>query len=404
MELTYLAVAAILLSPLALRGGGRHIAAAISLALLALSAYGGATAALVIVAVALTLALDWRWGTLGVALAMSAVGAALAMYAYYSSASPLYALLGLFLTTAAVYGLLAMEKTRENVEGAVKYLVFSGVGKLLIVLGLLYPTDWGLYLATLGFMFELGIFPFHAWVVDAYATGSPRGLAALTAFSKVAALYLLLSVFNRVGGPTAVGEMLLVISLLSMFVANVAGLTAKTIGRLMAYSSIAHMSYALTAVAMVWWLGPKNAEVFGARDTAQLAALVVVLEALASGLAKAGIFGHMGSPTADVAPPRKSLLNVVNALSLLGAPPLLGFWPKLLLILLALTYGTPQALAVALWVVINSVLATPYYFRAVKIMLDTPGPPAENATSTYTAALSIALGLAAPVAAWLFVV
>ena len=385
---------------------GRYVAAATSAMLLAISAYLGLPIGVVIAVVALSLSLDWRMGAFGFALAFSASATVLAAYVYYAGAPPVYGLIALALATAAVYGLLAMERTRENVEGAMKYLVFSGVGKVLIVLGYaLAAYGWvqGLYLAVLGFMFELGIAPFHAWVVDAYALGSPRGAAALAAFSKVTALFVLLTLFRSLPRDGAVGLTALVVALASMLVANVAGLTAKTLGRVMAWSSIAHMSYALAAVALVWWLGEpaKTPQLFGIYvSAADLAALVVVLEALTSGLAKAGVFGYLTTAFSDLLPPRRSALNVLNILSLLGLPPLLGFWPKLFLVLLALSYPAAIAAFLVLWIVVNSAMATPYYLRALRMVAEAPSPIADNITSSYTAFVSTALGLVMPLVAY----
>ena len=401
----YLILALSVAAVVAGRLEGRYVAAATSAMLLAISAYLGLPIGVVIAVVALSLSLDWRMGAFGFALAFSASAAVLAAYVYYAGAPPVYGLIALALATAAVYGLLAMERTRENVEGAMKYLVFSGVGKVLIVLGYaLAAYGWvqGLYLAVLGFMFELGIAPFHAWVVDAYALGSPRGAAALAAFSKVTALFVLLTLFRSLPGDGAVGLTALVVALASMLVANVAGLTAKTLGRVMAWSSIAHMSYALAAVALVWWLGEpaKTPQLFGIYvSAADLAALVVVLEALTSGLAKAGVFGYLTTAFSDLLPPRRSALNVLNILSLLGLPPLLGFWPKLFLVLLALSYPAAIAAFLVLWIVVNSAMATPYYLRALRMVAEAPSPIADNITSSYTAFVSTALGLVMPLVA-----
>jgi NADH-quinone oxidoreductase subunit N len=386
---------------------GRYVAAAASVALLLLSAYLGLPVGVVVAVAALALSLDWQMRAFGVALAFSATATALAAYVYYSKSPPVYGLIALALVTAAVYGLLAMGRTRENVEGAMKYLVFSGVGKVFIVLGyVLAVSGWnqGLYLAVVGFMFELGIVPFHAWVVDAYALGTPRGAAALAAFSKVTALFVLLTIFRSPPGGGTVGFVTLIVALASMLVANVAGLTAKTLGRIMAWSSVAHMSYALAAVAVVWWLGePKSApSLFGISiSAADLAALVVVLEALSSGLAKAGVFGYLSTAFSDVMPPRRSVLNVLNVLSLLGLPPLLGFWPKLFLVLLALSYPAPVGAFLVLWIVVNSAAATPYYLRALRIVAEAPGPVADNVTSSYTAFVSTVLGLTMPLVAYI---
>lgn len=386
---------------------GRYVAVAASVALLLLSAYLGLPVGVVVAVAALALSLDWQMRAFGVPLAFSATATALAAYVYYSKSPPVYGLIALALVTAAVYGLLAMGRTRENVEGAMKYLVFSGVGKVFIVLGyVLAVSGWsqGLYLAVVGFMFELGIVPFHAWVVDAYALGTPRGAAALAAFSKVTALFVLLTIFRSLPGGGAVGFVTLIVALASMLVANVAGLTAKTLGRIMAWSSVAHMSYALAAVAVVWWLGePMSApSLFGiSTSVADLATLVVVLEALSSGLAKAGVFGYLSTAFSDVMPPRRSVLNVLNVLSLLGLPPLLGFWPKLFLILLALSYPDPVGAFLVLWIVVNSAAATPYYLRALRMVAEAPGPVADNVTSSYTAFVSTVLGLTMPLVAYI---
>ena len=386
---------------------GRYVAVAASVALLLLSAYLGLPVGVVVAVAALALSLDWQMRAFGVPLAFSATATALAAYVYYSKSPPVYGLIALALVTAAVYGLLAMGRTRENVEGAMKYLVFSGVGKVFIVLGyVLAVSGWsqGLYLAVVGFMFELGIVPFHAWVVDAYALGTPRGAAALAAFSKVTALFVLLTIFRSLPGGGAVGFVTLIVALASMLVANVAGLTAKTLGRIMAWSSVAHMSYALAAVAVVWWLGePMSApSLFGiSTSVADLAALVVVLEALSSGLAKAGVFGYLSTAFSDVMPPRRSVLNVLNVLSLLGLPPLLGFWPKLFLVLLALSYPDPVGAFLVLWIVVNSAAATPYYLRALRMVAEAPGPVADNVTSSYTAFVSTVLGLTMPLVAYI---
>jgi NADH-quinone oxidoreductase subunit N len=404
--LVYLAVALILAMPLVLRVDGRYLAIATSLALLAHFAGAQLPLGLVVMAVALTLALDRPLGPFGLALAFAALATALAIIIYYAGGPTIYALIALALVTAAIYGMLAMGRVRENVEGAVKYLVFSGIGKVLMVTGyMLALCGWlqGLYIVLLGFMFELGIVPCHAWMVDAYALGSPGGVAALAALSKVTALFVLLSVFRDFAGTPgagSVGLVALIVSLASMLVANIAGLAARTLGRIMAYSSIAHMSYALAAVALVWWLGDPGGRVefLGARlGVADLAALVVMLEALSAGLAKAGVFGYLTAAFADAGAPGKSALNTLNVLSLLGLPPLLGFWPKLFLVLLIVAYPSlPLAVFLVSWVVLNSAAATPYYLRALRMVAEAPGRVADNFTSACTAALSTALGIAMP--------
>ncbi len=399
-----LSLALALATPLALKVDGRLIAAATSLVVTLLSIYLNLPLGVVIGLAAFAISLDTGLKSFGVSLAYAALATVLAIYVYYSSAPVIYSLVALVLVTAATYGLLAMGKTRDNIEAAVKYVVFSGVGKSLIVIGYVLAVSGyvqGVYLIVVGFMFELGIAPFHAWVVDTYALGSPRGVAALVVFSKVSSLFVLLSIFRGLPAIFETALAMLVVSMASMFIANIAGLTAKTLGRIMAYSSIAHMSYVYMALALAWVLetsGVRHVNLLGvATSPFYLAALVIILEALTTGLAKAGVFGYLTTQMSDVTPPRRSVLNVVNIFSLLGLPPLLGFWPKLFLILLAVAHpNTATAAFLVGWVVLNSVIATPYYLRAVRIVAEGPAKLADNITTSYTAFVSTAMGIAVP--------
>lgn len=411
MELVFIiALVFAALSPLSLAMDGRYLALALGVVLFALAFFvPGASAYFAIVGVlSIAMALDWTYGGLGFALGVSALSTAIAGYAYVQTAvSPqrgvemaLIAVSALAASTAGIYGLLAFGKRRDNVEGALKYLVFSGVGKALILAGFassLYISPalgWALLIT--GFMFELGIVPAHAWVVDAFALSAPRGVAALALFGELTAVLALLAVLRVSPIPSAAGFALLMIALASMTFANIAGLTARTLGRTLAYSSIAHMSYALAAVALVAYIGdrPVSVPLIGTYTASAVAALVAVLEALTSGIAKAGIFQALTTNNADAGPERRAPSNAVNALSLLGLPPLLGFWPKLLLILLALALSQ---IGVAIVVVLNSALATPYYLRVFRQLVEPPGPGSDNTTSILAATLSIALGLMIPV-------
>ncbi|MEZ0249095.1 MAG: proton-conducting transporter membrane subunit [Thermoproteus sp.] len=397
------------LAPLTLKVDGRYLAAAMGVAIFALAVFVPEAAfffALFGVLV-IAFALDWPYGGLGLALGLSAASTALAAYAYYRAATePAYALnyafaglAALAVATASLYGLLASGRERENIEGALKYLIFSAAGKTLMVLGFalavyVAPT-LGWVVMAFGFVFELGLVPAHLWMVDAFALSTPKGVAVLAIFGELTPLLVLLTLLQVVPMPKHAAFALLVVSLASMTFANIAGLTARTFGRILAYSSIAHMSYAISAVGLVFYFGDKTLSLplVGTASAFYVASLILVLEGLTSGLAKAGIFGSLTVRHADVVPERRVLSNSLNVLSLLGVPPLLGFWPKLLLILLALALGQ---VGVAVLVILNSALATPYYLRVFRQLVEAAGPSADNATSVLTASLSVILGAAIP--------
>lgn len=408
--LVLIAVALAALAPLVLRIEGRYLAAAFGVVIFAAAFFAGSAAFFfaVIGVLLIAMALDWGRGALGYALGLSGVATALAGYAYVQATSApqqgaeyvFIAIAALAISTTGIYGLLASGRGRDNVEGAIKYLVFSGVGKALILAGFVVASyispalGWSLLIV--GFMFELGIVPAHAWVVDAFALSSPKGVAALAMFGEVSALFTLLAILRVSPPPVAAGLALLIISLISMTFANVAGLTARTYGRILAYSSIAHMSYALAAVGLLAYLGNRlvSAPLIGTMQAISLASLVVLLEAFASGIAKAGLFNALTTSNADVGPERRALSNAVNALSLLGVPPLLGFWPKLFLVLLSLAYSQ---VGVAVIVVLNSAIAAPYYLRVFRQVVESAPPSSDNTTSVLAATLSIALGVLIPI-------
>nr|KJR73933.1 MAG: NADH-quinone oxidoreductase subunit N [Thermoproteus sp. AZ2] len=408
--LILIAAALAALAPLALRVEGRYLAAAFGVVVFAAAFFAGSAAFFfaVIGVLLIAMALDWGRGALGYALGLSGVATALAGYAYVQAVSApqlgaeyiFIAIAALAISTTGIYGLLASGRGRDNVEGAVKYLVFSGVGKALILAGFVAASyispalGWSLIIV--GFMFELGIVPAHAWVVDSFALSSPKGVAALALFGEVSALFTLLAILRVSPPPAAAGLALLIISLISMTFANVAGLTARTYGRTLAYSSIAHMSYALAAVGLIAYLGNRLVSVplIGTISALSLASLVVLLEAFASGIAKAGLFNALTTNNADLGPERRALSNAVNALSLLGVPPLLGFWPKLFLVLLSLAFSQ---VGVAIVVVLNSAIAAPYYLRVFRQVVESAPPGSDNTTSVLAATLSIALGVLIPV-------
>ncbi|MFN7105356.1 MAG: NADH-ubiquinone oxidoreductase, partial [Pyrobaculum sp.] len=133
--LIYLTIALSLTAPFVSRIDARYIAIAAAAVLAFMSFYFHTPVGLLIAVAALAMALDRPTGAFGVPLAFAALSTVLAVYVYYAAAPPIYGVVALALVTAAVYGMLATGKNRENIEGAVKYVVFSGVGKALIVAG-----------------------------------------------------------------------------------------------------------------------------------------------------------------------------------------------------------------------------------------------------------------------------
>jgi len=228
-------------------------------------------------------------------------------------------------------------------------------------LGLLF----GLVFLISGLAFKISAAPFHMWTPDVYE-GSPTPVTAFFSTApKVAAMALFARVVHDAfGNATAEwGQILALLSVVSMFLGSVAAIGQTNIKRLMAYSSIAHMGYALMGLAA--------GTVFGVQAMLIYMAIYVTMNV--------GTFAFIlsmsrdGQPVTDIASlnnlsarePLKALAMLVLLFSLAGVPPLVGFFGKYY-VLTAAVQADMTWLAVA--GVIASVIGAFYYLRMVYYM------------------------------------
>jgi NADH-quinone oxidoreductase subunit N len=203
------------------------------------------------------------------------------------------------------------------------------------------------------------------WTPDVYE-GAPTPVTAFFATApKMAAMALFARVVHDAFGG-AVGDwqqILALLSLLSMFVGAVAAIGQRNIKRLMAYSSIAHMGYALMGLAA--------GTAFGVQAMLVYMAIYVTMSV--------GTFAFIlsmerdGSPVTDIqslnmyskTDPMRAMAVLILMFSLAGVPPLVGFFAKYYVLLAAVQAGMAW-LAVA--GVIASVIGAFYYLRIVYYM------------------------------------
>jgi NADH-quinone oxidoreductase subunit N len=242
---------------------------------------------------------------------------------------------------------------------------FSGIFAVVsggdISLGLLF----GLVFLITGLAFKVSAVPFHMWTPDVYE-GAPTPVTAFLATApKIAAIALFARlVFDAFGGVTEEWRQIVaLLSVLSMFLGAVAGIGQRNIKRLMAYSSIAHMGYALMGLAA--------GTAFGIQAMLIYMAIYVVMSV--------GTFAFIlslekdGEPVTDILSlhmfarrdPTRAMAMLVLLFSLAGVPPLLGFFAKYYVLLAAVQAGLAW-LAVA--GVIASVIGAFYYLRIVYYM------------------------------------
>ena len=320
-----------------------------------------------------------------VLIALAVVG----MMVMVSAGDLMVLYMGVELQSLALYVVASMRRDSvKSTEAGLKYFVLGALSSGLLLFGasLVYgfagttlfsgifdaaegqaPVGLliGLVLVISGLAFKVSAVPFHMWTPDVYE-GAPTPITAFFATApKVAALCLFARVVHDAFGGV-VGDwqqVLAALSLLSMFLGAVAAIGQTDIKRLMAYSSIAHMGYALMGLAAGTAFGVQAMLVYVAIYVAMNLGTFAFILSMERG----------GQPVTDIrslnmysrAEPGRALAMLILLFSLAGVPPLLGFFGKLY-VLRAAYEGGLAWLAVA--GAVASVIGAFYYLRIVYYM------------------------------------
>ncbi|WP_193170538.1 NADH-quinone oxidoreductase subunit NuoN [Nisaea nitritireducens] len=239
--------------------------------------------------------------------------------------------------------------------------VFSGLEGQQPSVGLII----GLVFVICGLAFKVSAVPFHMWTPDVYE-GAPTPVTALFAVApKVAALALFLRVLLEPFG-ALVGEwqqIIALISVLSMAIGSIAAIVQTNIKRLMAYSSIGHMGYALVGLAAANEAGVSGILVYLALYLfMNVGTFACILAMRRQGRPVEGIHDLAGLSKTH---PGMAAMIMIFMFSMAGIPPLAGFFGKWFVFMAAVNAGL---FALAILGVIASVIGAFYYLRIVKIM------------------------------------
>ncbi len=298
--------------------------------------------------------------------------------------------MGLELQSLALYVVASLRRdSLRSTEAGLKYFVLGALSSGLLLFGasLIYGFSGttlfsgilsaageerlppglliGLVLMMSGLAFKVSAVPFHMWTPDVYE-GSPSAVTAFFATApKVAAMALLARLLFEAFGAAGAdwSQVLALLSVASMFVGALAAIGQRDIKRLMAYSSIAHMGFALMGLAAGSALGVQAMLVYMAiYVTMNIGTFAFILSMERDGRAVSDISSlHMLSRGA----PLKALAMLVLLFSLAGVPPLVGFFGKFYVLKAALEAGLGW---LALAGVIASVIGAFYYLRLVYFM------------------------------------
>lgn len=303
------------------------------------------------------------------------------------SAGDLMALyMGLELQSLALYVVASLRRdSLKSTEAGLKYFVLGALSSGLLLYGasltygfagttlfsgIMASTADGVSLGMLfgvvfmlaGFAFKISAAPFHMWTPDVYE-GSPTPVTAFFATApKVAAMALFARVVHDAfGGIVSEWQQIVAfLAVISMFLGAIAAIGQRDIKRLMAYSSIAHMGFALMGLAA--------GTVFGVQAMLIYMAIYVTMNV--------GTFAFIlsmekdGRPVTDIRSlkslskkqPLMALVLLIMMFSLAGVPPMLGFFGKFY-VLRAAFDASLGWLAIA--GVVASVIGAFYYLRIV---------------------------------------
>jgi NADH-quinone oxidoreductase subunit N len=241
---------------------------------------------------------------------------------------------------------------------------FAGIAKATqngAGLGLIF----GLVFLFAGFCFKISAVPFHMWTPDVYE-GAPT---PVTAFFAAAPKVAGIAIFARVTVVAFPGithewqQIVVFVSIASMALGSFAAIGQRNIKRLMAYSSIGHMGYALVGLAAGTAEGVQGVLIYMSIYVAMtLGTFAVILSMRRDGKLVETISDLAGLSRTH---PTMAFFLAVLLFSLAGIPPLAGFFAKFYVFLAAIKAGL---FTLAVIGVLTSVVGAYYYLAIVKIM------------------------------------
>jgi len=302
--------------------------------------------------------------------------------------------LGLELLSLALYALVALYKeSNDATEAAMKYFVMGALasGLLLYGVSIIYGVTGSIEIAKLanliqhaqseqttviamglvfilsGLLFKFGAVPFHMWVPDVY-DGAPTSVTLFIASApKIAAFCITMRILVEAmpSVNAAWQNVLIVVSILSMFGGNVLAIAQSNIKRMLAYSSIAHIGYTLLGVLA----GPQSSTGY----SAAMFYITTYVIVAAGAFAIIALLSHEGIELdklddyrgLNARHPWLAFMMLLLMFSMAGVPPTVGFFAKL---------GLLQALVEAHYVwlaalaLVFAIIGAYYYLRIVMLM------------------------------------
>ena len=343
---------------------------------------------------------------------------------------------GFELASLSTYAMAAFDKTKKNLEAAMKYFIYGSVSSAFMLFGfsLLYGMTGSTRLADVaaasvesfgaatlvallfviaGFAFKMALVPFHMWAPDTYE-GAPALVSALLAagskkmgFAAAFRVLLIALVAMRVEWYLAFA----ILAAVTMTLGNLAACWQNNVRRILAYSSIAQAGYiaiAFVVVGAAYGDAPVNVLNLGMFPADQLGIAGGLLLILGHALMKTGAFigsaqvASMVSKSDAEDPddisnyaglasraPVTAFCMLIFMFALAGIPPTAGYIGKFVLFSSAIYSGLVWLAVLA---ILNSALSLVYYLRIISYMyLKEPAGPKIAESKGYMAALVLTM-------------
>ena len=333
-----------------------------------------------------------------------------------SSGNLMTLFVGLELSSLSIYILCAFARDRVTAaEAGLKYFVLGSLASGLLLYGISLAYGFagtmeyaglqqavrgsavlpaglmvGIVFVLVGLCFKLSMVPFHMWTPDVYQ-GAPTSVTAYMAGApKIAAFAVLLRVMaGPFGSMTPQWQLLIeVVSAASMVFGSLAAIPQGNIKRLMAYSSIGHMGYAMIGMAAGTAEGTRGTLVYLVTYLfMNVGAFAGIVAMRRRGRAVSQISDLSGLGRTD---PGMALAMAVFMFSMAGAPPLAGFFGKLMVFYAAINAHLYGLAAIG---IVSSVIGAYYYIRIVKIMFFDAAAPALDRSPVSVSFVSVGMGL-----------
>ncbi|WP_337270822.1 NADH-quinone oxidoreductase subunit NuoN [Oryzifoliimicrobium ureilyticus] len=300
--------------------------------------------------------------------------------------------LGLELQSLAIYVIAAINRDHlKSTEAGLKYFVLGALssGMLLYGMSLVYGFTghtqfidiakaltmdgtrslglvFGLVFILAGIAFKISAVPFHMWTPDVYE-GAPTPVTAFLASApKIAAMAMMVRIVISAFQPILPDwqQVIIFISICSMLLGSFAAIGQRNIKRLMAYSSIGHMGYALVGLAAGNQAGVSGVMLY------MLIYMVMTLGSFAIIMSMRRKDGTVVEDVSDLAGlsstnPFMATVLTILMFSLAGIPPMAGFFAKYFVFVAAIQ---AKLYGLAIIGVLASVVGAYYYLRVIKLM------------------------------------